>query len=216
MKTLNTFDVEYLEQQVDALAAAVHIKPETWEKFMNIIAELKSHNQFMYAHSLRVGIYAHGIAAAEGQKVLKFPLFAGCGHDIGKCDIANTLLNSKDLQPHEFEQIKRHTTEGFERLKDSFLFTGLIAGLHHKYKDGGYGIDLEADAPIPLGPNVRKAVEDMSKLVMIADFFDALTTRDDNKGYIDDPSNPDQQREVMLRFFPGDESRIDWLISHRI
>ena len=216
MKTLNTSDVQYLEQQVDALAAEVGIKPEIWDKFMNIIAELKDHNQFMYAHSLRVGIYAHGIAASEGQAVLKFPLFAGCGHDIGKCDIANTLLDSKNLQPHEFEQIKRHTTEGFERLKDSFLFTGLIAGLHHKYKDGGYGIDLDIDAPYPLSSTDRKAVEDMSRLVMIADFFDALTTRIDNKGYIEDPDDPDQQSEVMLRFFPNEQSRIDWLIAHRI
>lgn len=216
MKVLNTFDTTYLESRVDTLAKEARIRPDIWQKFMAIIAELKDHNEFMYTHSLRVGVYAFGIAESEGETVLKFPLFAGCGHDIGKCDITNVLLNSKNLQPHEFEHIKRHAIEGYERLKDSFLFTGFIAGLHHKYKDGGYGIDLELDAPFPLSPAARKAVEDMSKLVMIADFFDALTTRNNNKGFIDDPSDPAQQREVMLRFFPDEGSRIDWLIEHRV
>jgi len=216
MKTLRTFDVAHLEDQADQLAKEVGIKTEMWQRFMRVLNELKQHNEFMYAHSLRVGIYTCGLANHERQTNLKFPLFAGCGHDVGKCEIANALLDSKNLQPEEFEQIKRHTTEGYARLKDSFLFTGFIAGLHHKYKPDGYGIDLDTDTPFDLKDTSKQTIIAMAQLVMLVDFFDALTTRDNNKGFIENPHDPDQQRLVMSRFFPDQLSRIEWLIAQRI
>jgi HD-GYP domain-containing protein (c-di-GMP phosphodiesterase class II) len=217
MKTIERFNPAYLEAQIDICAREVRVKAEIWSRFMAELGELKAHNEFMYTHSLRVGLYAYGLAKSEGQDNLKFPLFAGCGHDIGKCEIANSLLDSKNLQPEEFEVIKEHATRGYEKLKDTFLYTGLIAGLHHKYKDqGGYGIDLELDAPFELSEASRDGIKAMAQLVMLADFFDALTTRDNNKGFIEDPNDPIQKREVMLRFFPDATSRVDWLIANRV
>jgi HD-GYP domain-containing protein (c-di-GMP phosphodiesterase class II) len=211
-----TYDIEFLETRVNGRSAEVGIKPEIWALFREVLDGLKDHNEFMYTHSLRVGIYASGIAEFEGQTNLKFPLFAGCGHDIGKCEVENAFLDSKNLQPHEFEQIKKHSIEGFEKLKDSFLFTGLIAGLHHKYKDGGYGIDLDVDPPYKLDEEAKATVKAMAQLVMIADFFDALTTRNNDKGFIKDPNDKTEQRTVMLKYFPESERRISWLIEHRI
>ena len=183
---------------------------------MSVISELKVHNESMYTHSLRVGLYALGIASSENQSDLSFPLFAGCGHDIGKCEIDNALLDSKNMQRHEFEQIKTHAIEGYAKLKDSFLFTALIAGLHHKYKTDGYGIDLEENLLFGLDDKAKTSVKAMAKLIMIADFFDALTTRDNNKGFIADPQDPRLQREVMTNYFPDSKSRIEWLVAHKI
>jgi len=216
MKTRYTFDTPYLEVQVIARSKSADVKPEIWAKFMRELASLKDHNDFMYTHSLRVGLYAYGIAVAEGNNDQKFALFAGCGHDIGKCEVSNVLLDSKNLQPHEFEEIKRHSHEGYERFKDSFLFTGYVAGLHHKYKENGYGIDLDVDPPYKLSEASKAAVRAISELVMICDFFDALTTRDNNKGFIDNPHDPVQQLEVMTNHFPDNDSRIAWLIENRI
>lgn len=203
-----------LEAAVDNLATEVGIAPERWQQFRVHLTELKQHNAFMYDHSLRVGIYALGLARMEGQTDLRFPLFAGCGHDIGKCEIDNGLLDSKNLTPEQFEHIKAHSMEGYVKFKDSFLFTGLVAGLHHKFKPGGYGIDLETDVTTTLAPETKQKVEAMAKLVMIADFFDALTTRNNNKGLIDDPSDPEQQLAVMTEFFPDQPERVKWLIDN--
>jgi response regulator RpfG family c-di-GMP phosphodiesterase len=210
------FNMTYLETQVDERAQDAGINPTAWARFRATLAELKSHNQLMYAHSLRVGLYCYGLAAFEDQTDLRFPLFAGCGHDMGKCNVPNSLLDSPNLQPHEFESIKQHTEDGFNRLKDDFPFTALIAGLHHKYRTGGYGIELDDAVPVALDEASKQHVIAMAKLVMLADFFDALTTRNDDKGFITRPDDPTEQFEVMTEHFPNDHQRVKWLIANRI
>lgn len=216
MITRPTFDLQYLESEVRQRAEAQAIKPQIWAQFMIELATLKDHNDFMYTHSLRVGIYAYGIAVQEGSTNQKLALFGGCGHDIGKCEVSNLLLDSKNLTAVEFELIKKHSSEGYERFKDSFLFTGYIAGLHHKYKVGGYGIDLDTEPPYPLSDESKAAIKATAQLVMICDFFDALTTRDNDKGFITNPDDPTEQTEVMTKHFPHESARIAWLVEHRI
>lgn len=214
---VKTFDIQYIESRVNAIAAGLGINPTKWLEFITKLADLKHHNKFMYTHSLRVGIYAHGIACLEKQTDLRFPLFAGCGHDIGKCEIENTILNAKNgLTTKQFEDIKRHTLEGFKALKDTFLYTSYIAGLHHKYQANAYGIDLDADSPIKLNPKARAKVVAMAKQVMIADFFDALTTRDNDKGLVKDRENPQEVRNILHEYFPEADARINWLLANRI
>lgn len=216
MQTLKASNIKQLETKVNRLAEQSGIHPHAWQRFLHELTILKQHNQSMYAHSLRVGLYTYGLAKVEGMSDLKFPLFAGCGHDIGKCEVDNSLLNSKHLQSDEFEQIKEHTTAGYNRLKDHFLFTAFVAGLHHKYQVSGYGIDPETDLPAHLSDESKETIKTMARLVMIADFFDALTTRDNNKGLINDPSDPTLQAEVMARFFPDQPQRVAWLIANKI
>ncbi len=210
------FNAAYLEALADQRAQVAGIDRAVWAKFRATIAELKSHNEFMYAHSLRVGLYCSGLAAFEDQLDLRFPLFAGCGHDVGKCEVPNLLLDSQNLQPAEFEIIKHHAQDGFNRLKDEFLFTAFIAGLHHKYRLGGYGIELDDIASPQLNEVSKQLVIAMAKLVMIADFFDALTTRNNNKGLISNPEDPKEQFKVMTEHFPNSPERIRWLIANRI
>jgi HD-GYP domain-containing protein (c-di-GMP phosphodiesterase class II) len=211
-----TANISYLESTVDATAGSLGVKPATWQEFKDKLAALKEHNLSTYMHSLRVGIYSYGISKLENQSDLKFPLFAGCGHDIGKCEIDNTVLDTKVMTTEQFEDIKRHTTEGFELLKDSFLYSGYVAGLHHKYQANDYGIDLDVDSPIALNPKARKKIILMAKQVMIADFFDALTTRNNDKGLIKDRDDKSEIRTILKKYFPGSAKRIDWLILNKI
>lgn len=215
MKTV-TPDTAWLEEHVDELASQLKIKPTVWTKFRGYLEELKHHNQAMYDHSLRVGIYAHGLAAFEHQSDLKLPLYGGCGHDLGKCRVSNLLLNAEHLSNRGFERIKPHAAAGFNRLKDDFLFTAFIAGLHHKLKDGGYGIDLDRDSPRPLSRTLKRKIYDTASLVMLTDFFDALTTRHNDKGLINDPDNDEQVLEVMDRWFPEQGKRNRWLVANRL
>ncbi len=166
----------------------------------------------MYMHSLRVGLYAADLARREGMADLKYALFAGCGHDVGKCEVANELLNSKNLQPDEFEQIKQHATAGYLRLRDKFLLTSMVAGLHHKFQSSGYGIDLDAEAPSWMKPKLKELIVQTAHLVMICDFFDALTTRKNNKGLIVNIADPVEQINVMTRFFPEEGARVEALV----
>ena len=206
------FDPQELEAVTSNHALELGISPPAWARFLAELEPLKRHNESMYMHSLRVGLYAANLARREGVVDLKYALFAGCGHDVGKCEVTNDLLNSKNLQPDEFEQIKQHAAIGYLRLRDKFLLTSMVAGLHHKFQPSGYGIDLDVEAPPWMTPGLKKLIVETAHLVMICDFFDALTTRSNNKGLIKNPADPVEQTEVMMRFFPQERARVEALV----
>lgn len=100
-------------------------------------------------------------------------------HDIGKVGIADgILLKPAKLTQEEFEVMKRHTIIGAEVLKkasNNLLRNGKhffdmaveIALYHHeKYNGTGYPFGLREDE-IPIS----------AKIVMVADVFDALTSK---------------------------------------
>lgn len=208
--------IQQLEDHVASLVVSSGIRMPVWLRFAGVLADLKAHNPGMYMHSLRVGIYAHGLAAFEDQTDLKFPLFAGCGHDVGKCTVSNECLNTTQMTAEQFEEIKQHAVQGYDILHDSFLYTSFVAGLHHTFQKNAYGIDLDDVAPTGLRPEQRAYILETAQLVAIADFFDALTTRKNDKGLIKNIRDPQEQRAAMLEHFPESPSKIDWLINNRI
>lgn len=217
MKTLEVSTSDQLEQRVIQQAAEAGINPQVWDKFMSRLAPLRRHNERMYQHSLRVGLYAHGLARMEGLRDVKLPLFGGCGHDMGKCSVPNSILDAKSLPEDspEFTVIRTHTYRGFELLKDEFPFTAIIAGLHHSYQEHAYGIDIDL-SPIPLSKASKGTLEQAARLVAIGDFYDAITTRKNDKGLISDASDSTELAKVLAKFFPTSSMRIDWLLANTI
>lgn len=125
------------------------------------------------AHILRMAHYSELIAKGMGlpkadQELL---LEAAPMHDIGKVGIADViLLKPGRLTPDEFEIMKHHAMFGYEILKGSssrVLQAGAeIAKAHHEKFDGsGYPNGLAGNA-IPI----------FSRIVAVADVFDALTS----------------------------------------
>lgn len=88
-------------------------------------------------------------------------------HDIGKIFISKSILNKKGkLSPQEFAEVKKHPKLGYNFIKDSELdeCSKLIILEHHERADGaGY-------------PNNAKAIHPLSKIVSIADTYDAITS----------------------------------------
>lgn len=194
-------------------SALAGIKLGTWARFLDELARLHAHNAAHYEHSLRVGIYAFALARSEGKRDLHFPLMGGCGHDIGKCGISNDILDAPAFGEEEMEAVKAHAYLGYEYWKDTFLFTGLVAGMHHKFQETPYGIDWEDVTGWPLNETTRAKVEQMARFVSLCDFFDAMITRGTKfEGDV---------KEVMMRHFNASphgiiESRIDFLLAHQI
>ena len=92
-------------------------------------------------------------------------------HDVGKIGIPDDILKPGKLTPAEFEVIKTHTTIGARILSgahsDLVRMASSIAYTHHERWDGqGYPLHLSGDT-IPLE----------SRIVAVADVFDALTHR---------------------------------------
>ena len=124
-------------------------------------------------HILRMSHYARLIA-----RELKLPdpdqdllLDAAAMHDIGKVAIPDRiLLKPGKLDPEELAVMREHAVLGYELLKESsspLLQAGaaIALGHHEKFDGSGYPQGLQGEN-IPI----------FSRIVAVADVFDALTT----------------------------------------
>jgi HD-GYP domain-containing protein (c-di-GMP phosphodiesterase class II) len=89
-------------------------------------------------------------------------------HDIGKAIVDPNILNKPDkLSESEFEQVKKHSTYGYNILKSQNNIdeiSALAAYQHHERCDGsGYPIGLK-----------KKDIHEFARIVAIADVFDAM------------------------------------------
>ncbi|ASS76311.1 hypothetical protein CIG75_16065 [Tumebacillus algifaecis] len=153
--------------------------------FEDILYDLQSHRQvmlqltgiyttdnYLYSHSVNVGIYSAALGMAMGLKRDQL-IDLGIGailHDIGKTMIPmEILLKPSKLTDEEYELMKQHTVFGYEILKehdDIPLISAHCALQHHERLDGsGYPRALEGDR-----------IHLYGQIVGIADVYDALTS----------------------------------------
>jgi putative nucleotidyltransferase with HDIG domain len=123
-------------------------------------------------HSINVMAFALGFASHMNysQDQAKVLGLGALLHDVGKTKINRNLLAApRKLSDEEFEEIKRHTTVGFNILmecKFSHKDISLTALEHHEKMDGsGY-------------PNGKQKISQQAKIVGIIDCYEALTTDD--------------------------------------
>jgi putative two-component system response regulator len=125
------------------------------------------------AHILRMAHYSRLIAQRLGLSVADQDLLleAAPMHDIGKVGIMDKiLLKPGKLDFDEFEIMKQHAIFGYDLLKGSssrVLQAGaeIAKGHHEKFDGSGYPFGLAGEA-IPI----------FSRIVAVADVFDALTS----------------------------------------
>lgn len=125
------------------------------------------------AHILRMAHFSQLIAREMGLSLddQNLLLEAAPMHDIGKVGIADKiLLKPGRLDSEEFDIMKQHATIGYELLKGSssrVLQAGaeIARGHHEKFDGSGYPAGIKGkDIPI------------FSRIVAVADVFDALTS----------------------------------------
>jgi putative nucleotidyltransferase with HDIG domain len=141
--------------------------------FKGILNGVKEHDNYSYAHSLRVAtllaLFGHTLGLKpEDQQVLAS---GGLLHDAGKISIPHEVLNKPGrLSEQEFVVMKSHVTETIKFLSVSPDIPKpvlTIAAQHHEKLDGtGY-------------PNGLKGAElnDLARMASIVDVFSALTDR---------------------------------------
>lgn len=141
-----------------------------------LTSSIDAKDQYTRGHSERVAFVSRWIAeklAAQGalhQEQVHRIYLAGLLHDVGKIGISEAVLRkSGPLTDVERRQIQSHPTIGAGILSEIKQMRDIIPGVlcHHERHDGkGYPDGLSGDQ-IPL----------IGKIVMIADSFDAMTSR---------------------------------------
>jgi putative two-component system response regulator len=159
-----------LEQRVRDRTREVEVGADDVLRRLALAGEFR--DDVTHEHSERVGRTAALLAAELGLPDEEVALIRRAAplHDVGNLAVADAiLLKPGTLTSEEYEAVKAHTLAGSEILggsSSSVLQAGaVIARTHHERWDGGgYPAGLAGDA-IPF----------FSRLVALADVFDALT-----------------------------------------
>ncbi len=133
---------------------------------------LGSHDYYTFTHCINVTVFGiglwHLIVDGSHEELVDFAM--GCMfHDIGKTKISSDILNKPGkLTEEEFEEIKKHPRYGYFLMKDYLARSSLDIILHHHERIDGSGYPDGLVGPM---------ISDNAKIALIADIYDALTTR---------------------------------------
>lgn len=139
---------------------------------IDLLKDLKSRDEYLYNHSVNVGILAAAYGKLSGkfsEEELKNLTTAAYLHDIGQRRIDSSILNREGrLGEHEMRNMQRHPQLGYEMLKglektNPVVLQGVL--FHHERCDceGYYELPYENLPPYP-------------KIISICDTFDAMTS----------------------------------------
>ncbi len=138
---------------------------------VSLVELVEKRDTYTGGHSLRVAKYCKLIAQKMGyhEKDCDLLYRAGVLHDIGKIETPDAvLLKPGKLDKLEYSLIKQHVTTGEDLLSKIPMYKELskIMGSHHeRYDGGGYPRGLKKDE-----------IPELSRVMIIADAFDAMTT----------------------------------------
>lgn len=134
----------FTQSDVDNTLQPLLEKLDEQKDVVSLLLLLERDDIGTYNHSLQVGLLSFYIATWLGHsKEERYEISrAGYLHDIGKSQISPALLHKVGyLTPDEKQELKRHTTYGYDIILKSMNDekTALVALQHHEFEDGsGY------------------------------------------------------------------------------
>lgn len=170
MSNICYFDEKEIEGVKSTITKIVEELLTSEDVLLNL-CEIRAIDDYTCGHCVNVCILSMITAISLGygkEQLLELGIGAML-HDIGKTKISLDIINKpSSLTKNEFDQIKKHTTLGYEILnsiKNLSSNSKAIVLMHHERFDGdGY-------------PNNAKGKEipEFARIVAIADVFDAMT-----------------------------------------
>jgi putative nucleotidyltransferase with HDIG domain len=176
------------------------------EKYLEV---LKFRHEPTFHHVLRVGWLASRMAQyADLPGVTpKMMMWAGLLHDIGKAEVPVELLDkTAKFDEADYAVMEPHVMAGFLLLTKVHQYTAHVIVRHHRFGKRPYP---EVLPPLPDHlESQQDTVEAAARLLALADFYDALTTRHNerSRGF-----TRAEQRELYYREHPGFEALIERL-----
>lgn len=157
-----------------AVQTAVDVLLED-ESSLLALAAIKDHDEYTFTHSVNVCIFSLAIGHSLGfhRSCLSRLGIAALFHDIGKTTVPQDVLNKiGNLDVNEWKAIREHTVMGVRQLgkmprcNEQILHSLIVAFQHH------INLDLSGYPTVP----AHSSLDLFSRIVRIADTFDAMTT----------------------------------------
>lgn len=155
------------------------------------ITDIRLHDSYTFSHSVNVAVLTSMLGSFcnySKQSLLELTLGALL-HDIGKISVPENILQKPyPLDSDEYKVIRRHPDQGLQKLRAEKNFSDIVLTIvaqHHERADGsGYPKQL-----------AEKEIHKFSRIVAIADVYDALTSnRPYKRAY-----RPDIAYKIMTR-----------------
>ena len=137
------------------------------------LTDIMGYDEYTYHHSVNTTVLALVLGMGKGYNHSRL-LELGMGvlmHDVGKTKVSKEILNIKgSLTKEEFEEIKKHSSYGYEFIKnnqDFSLHSAHVALQHHeKWTGGGYPRGLKGND-----------IHEFGRIAAVADVYEALTSK---------------------------------------
>lgn len=160
------------------------------------LMQLSKHDYYTYNHCVDVAVYTIALAkhlfGSDKEKLIQAGL-AGFLHDIGKRNVDLSIINkTTKLSQEEWSEMKRHPEYGQQILQgvENVPEESKRAVFEHHENHDGTGYPLKKKG---------NELSEFSKLVTIADVFDALTTKRSYHSAI----SPQEALDTMFGMQPG-------------
>lgn len=141
------------------------------------LVDIRSMNNYLYSHSVNVAVISLvlGIALKLPKRQLQYLCIGALLHDVGKAFIPREILMKEtEFELEEKLTLQQHPVLGYKYLSDTYDLSAnckMIVLQHHERPDGlGYPNKLANDQ-----------INNLSKIVSIADTYDSLSAGRPNK-----------------------------------
>lgn len=163
---------ELVKERTEQNIALQKEKIENYEKtLLSLVEMVERRDAYTGGHSLRVAKYSKLIADDMGYDKESSELLyrAGILHDIGKVETPDAvLLKPSALDKLEYGLIREHVVTSYELLQKIPMYekiAQIVKSHHERYDGGGYPDGLRGDE-----------IPELSRVLVVADAFDAMTT----------------------------------------
>ncbi len=152
----------------DPLEQVAHGQPDALHA---LIGAVEAKDPYTHGHSARVAELSTriGLLLALEPEAVRGLHQGAFLHDVGKISIPDRILNKpSDLDPLEWEEIRRHPEVGWDLVNRAESLRGALSAIrhHHERWDGSGYPDRLGGLDIPLA----------GRIVAVADVWDALTS----------------------------------------
>ena len=191
-----------LEDRLKNAVRDLEIPQEVMGKFLPYLEILHQKDIPTWKHSIRVGLLGKEIAryTHRDPHALFLP---GLVHDVGKAVIDSKVLQKTvGFDGEDKRQMDEHPIFGYKLLEGVAPFSALVSYFHHYFGKNGYpkGNQLPP-VNVPFQEDTLHLARECARLVSIADFWDAITHRENDKYSSGQPRLPTREEafDILLK-----------------